>query len=132
MTMTDHAQKVAVARRFHATLLARDWSAVRALLADEAQWTLPGDNAVSGVVEGADAVTERARRIAGYGVKFQLLHILSSRDDVALGLRNTAERDGRRLDEHLATVLRVRDGKITAIETFLSDVEGMNAFFVKA
>ena len=29
-----------IGHRFHAALVARDWSAVRNLLADDAQWTL--------------------------------------------------------------------------------------------
>ena len=61
-----------------------------------------------------------------------LLHILSSRTGVALHLHNTAERDGIQLDEYLATVLRIGGEKILAIETFLSDVDGMNAFFVES
>jgi hypothetical protein len=36
------------------------------------------------------------------------------------------------LDEHLATVCRIKDGRIASIETYLSDVDGMNAFFVPA
>lgn len=129
--MTDHASKIALARQFYAALVARDWPGIRALLADQAEWTLPGSNAISGPAAGADAVVERARKIAGYGLKFELLHILSSRTDVALHLHNSAERDGVKLDEYLATVLRVEEGKIVAIETFLSDVAGMNAFFVE-
>ena len=30
--MTDHASKIALARQFHAALLARDWAAIRSLL----------------------------------------------------------------------------------------------------
>ncbi len=130
--MTDHSPKLAVAQRFYAALVAGQWSAIRALLADEAEWTLPGDNAISDTAVGADAVVERVRKIAGYGLKFELQYMLSSRTDVALGLHNSADRDGRKLDEHLTTILRIRGDKIVAIETFLSDVEGMNAFFVKA
>lgn len=125
----DHAAKILLARRFHAALVAHDWAGIRALLADEVEWTLPGTNAISGPAQGADAVVARAQKIAAYGLKFDLLHILSSREDVALHLHNTAERDGVKLDEYLATVLRVADGKIIAIETFLSDVAGMDAFF---
>jgi ketosteroid isomerase-like protein len=33
------------------------------------------------------------------------------------------------LDERLATICRIRDGKISLIETFLSDVSNMDAFF---
>ena len=37
----------------------------------------------------------------------------------------------RVLDEYQATVCRLKDGKIAAIETFLCDVNGMNAFFIR-
>ena len=130
--MLNHPSKIDLARQFHAALVARDWAAIRSLLTDEAEWTLPGNNAISGSARGADAVVERARKIAGYGLKFELLHILSSRTGVALHLHNTAERNGIKLDEYLATVLRIVGEKILAIETFLSDVDGMNAFFVES
>ena len=35
----------------------------------------------------------------------------------------------RRFHAALATILRIEDAKIASIETFLSDVPGMNAFF---
>lgn len=110
--------------------MARDWSAIRALLTDDAHWTLPGNNTISGTANGADAVVERARQIAGYGLNFELQHILVSRNNVALSLHNTAQRGDRILDEYLATVCQLTDGRIATIETFLSDVDGMNAFFV--
>ncbi|OKH58214.1 ketosteroid isomerase [Scytonema sp. HK-05] len=128
--MTDYNAKFDIARRFHAALAARDWSAIHALLTDDAQWTLPGDNTISGTANGADAVVDRARKIAGYGLNFELLHILVSRDNVALSLHNTARQGDRTLDQYLATVCRLKDNKIAAIETFLSDVDRMNAFFI--
>lgn len=126
--MTDPAYTLG--KQFHAALSTGDWAAIRALLHDDATWTLPGDNAVSGIVAGGDAVVERARTIASYGLNFELLHILVSRENVALSLHNTARRGDAVLDEHLSTVCRLREGRIAAIETYLSDVPGMNAFFV--
>ena len=120
-----------IAEAFYATLVGRDWQAMRQLFHDDATWTLPGDNAISGAAVGADAVVERARLIAGYGLSFELENILLSRDNMALGLHNTGERNGVRLDERLATVCRLRDGRIAEIETFLSDVPGMNRFFAR-
>ncbi|CAL9647772.1 nuclear transport factor 2 family protein [Streptomyces albus] len=117
-------------RKFHAFLAAGDWDGIRTLLTDDATWTLPGDNTISGTADGADAVVERARKIASYGLRFELLHILVSRENMALSLHNTAQRGEVRLDEYLSTVCRLRDGKIAQIETYLSDVPGMNAFFV--
>ena len=79
-----------------------------------------------------EAVIERAQLIASYGLSFELKHVLLSRENMALSLHNTAERDGVRLDEHLATVCRLRDGRIADVETFLSDVPGMNTFFSRS
>jgi uncharacterized protein len=126
MTNTAHA----LGKQFHAALSIGDWAAIRALLHDDATWSLPGDNTVSGIAVGGDAVVERARTIAGYGLHFELLHILVSRENVALSLHNTARRGDAVLDEYLSTVCRLHEGKIAAIETYLSDVPGMNAFFV--
>jgi ketosteroid isomerase-like protein len=120
-----------IARAFHATLVDRNWAAMRELFHDDATWTLPGSNVISGTAIGADAVVERARLIASYGLSFKLENILLSRDNMALGLHNTAERGGVRLDEKLATVCRLREGRIAEIETFLSDVPGMDRFFAK-
>jgi ketosteroid isomerase-like protein len=118
-------------RAFHAALIAGDWDRMRGLMDPDVVWTLPGDNRISGsTAPGPDAVVERARLIASFGVRFDLEHILVSRDHMALALHNTAQRDGRTLDEHLATVCFLREGRISRIETFLSDESGMNAFFV--
>ena len=127
--MSNYAEQTALGRKFHAALVAGDWHAIRGILTDDAQWVLPGDNTISGPAVGADAVVARAKAIAAYHVKFELTDILVSRTDMALGLHNTAERNGVKLDERLATVCRLRDGKIASIETFLSDVEHMDAFF---
>jgi ketosteroid isomerase-like protein len=120
-----------LANAFHRALVNRDWAAMRTLFHDDATWTLPGDNAISGTAEGADAVVGRAQQIASYGLRFELENVLLSRDNMALALHNTADRGDVRLDEKLATVCRLRDGRIAEVETFLSDVPGMNRFFAR-
>ncbi len=121
-----------IAKTFYKTLVSGDWTGMRALLHDDATWTLPGDNAISGTAVGGDAVVERAQLIASYGLSFELENILLSRDNMALGLHNTGERDGVQLDQKLATVCRLRADRIAEIETFLSDVPSMNLFFTRA
>jgi hypothetical protein len=128
--MSSNEDLVSLGRRFHGALVARDWPALDVLLTRDATWTLPGRNRISGRARGAAAVLERAKLIAGYGINFQLDHILVSATNMALSLHNTAARGDLRLDEHLATVCQVKGGYIEGIETFLSDVEGMNRFFV--
>ncbi|MGW7695060.1 nuclear transport factor 2 family protein [Streptomyces asiaticus] len=86
--MNDAAH--ALGTRFYSALLAGDWPAIRALLHGDATWTLPGDNAISGTAVGADAVIAQLQKVAGYGVHFELLHILTSREHIALSQHNTA------------------------------------------
>ncbi|MDV6264577.1 nuclear transport factor 2 family protein [Rhodococcoides yunnanense] len=119
-----------LAETFHRSLTTKDWSLLSSIMTADVTWTLPGENAISGAAEGIDAVIDRADLIANYGVTFTLEHILLSRSNFALALHNTARRSDAVLDEYLSTVCSVDDGRITRIETFLSDVEGMNAFFV--
>ena len=128
--LTHPRDRWRVGEAFHTALTKGDWDGIRSLLHDDAVWVLPGDNAISGRVEGAGAIVDHVRKIAGYGVSFELLHILVSARNVALSLHNTGRRGDVVLDEHLATVCRLRDGKVECIETYLSDVDGMNAFFV--
>lgn len=122
--------KYELARTFHQALTTKDWSLLRAIMSPDVTWVLPGENAVSGPAVGIDAVIARAELIAGYGLTFTLEHVLLSRDNMALALHNTARRADVVLDEHLSTVCRLADGRIAAVETYLSDVDGMNAFFV--
>jgi ketosteroid isomerase-like protein len=77
-----------------------------------------------------DAVLQRAQTIVGYGLDFALKHVLYGVDGVTLSLNNTAKRGALVLDEHLATVCMIRHGKIARIDTYLSDVDMANAFFV--
>lgn len=128
-TTAADARKYDLASTFHRALTSKDWDLLREIMAPDVTWTLPGDNHISGTAEGIDAVIARAELIAGYGLTFTLEHVLVSRDNVALALHNTAARGDARLDEHLATVCTIADGRIAAIETYLSDLPGMNAFF---
>jgi ketosteroid isomerase-like protein len=112
-----------LAAGFHRALNTKDWSLLRSVMSPDVIWTLPGDNTVSGTAFGIEAVIDRAELIAGYGLTFELERVLVSRDNMALALHNTA------LDTHLATVCTIQAQQIVRIETYLSDLDGMNAFF---
>jgi ketosteroid isomerase-like protein len=126
---TSEQVKQDLAATFHRALSGKDWAALRTIMSQDVTWTLPGGNQISGIAAGIDAVIARAELIASYGVSFALQNVLVSRDNMALSLHNTARRGDVVLDEYLATVCHIEAGKITAIETYLSDVEVVNAFF---
>jgi len=130
MPTTSHAEQSAIAHAFLSALRAKDWRAMRTLIADDAVWTLPGTSLISGTAEGGDAVVARAELIVSYGLNFALDRLLYGQTNVALSLHNTAKRGDINLDEYLATVCHLHDGKIASIHTYLSDVDMVNAFFV--
>jgi len=99
-------------------------------MTDDIVWNLPGTSLISGKANGVDEVIARAQRIVSYGLTFNLNYILIGQSGLAVALHNTADRGTQRLDEHLATVCNLRDGKLCQINTYLSGVEMVNAFFV--
>ena len=126
---TTHDIKESLAIAFHMALVNRDWGSLKEIMTPDVTWTLPGSNLISGTAFGIADVIERANLIASYGPSFDLEYILVSRDNMALAIHNQATRGDLVLDEHLATVCTITDGRISAIETYLSDLDGMNAFF---
>jgi hypothetical protein len=128
--MPHEASYQQIAHTFLTGLKDRDWDTMRTVMADDITWNLPGSSRISGQAVGVDAVLQRAQTIVGYGLDFALKHVLYGVDGVTLSLNNTAKRGALVLDEHLATVCTIRHGKIARIDTYLSDVDMANAFFV--
>jgi ketosteroid isomerase-like protein len=128
--MHTDATKRTIAGQFHKALSSRDWDLMRSIVTDDIVWSLPGRSLISGEARGVGAVVERAQLIASYGLTFTLKHVLLGQHDVALSLNNTARRGDLVLDEHLAVVCLLRGGRICTINTYLSDVAMVNAFFI--
>jgi ketosteroid isomerase-like protein len=98
----------------------------------DVQWTLPGNGKISGTAVGPDAVVERVKTIIGNGIQTTLHYVLIGQNGLTLSLHNNAvDESGRVLDEELATVLTVEDGRIIKIDTYLSDVPMMEHYFGK-
>jgi pimeloyl-ACP methyl ester carboxylesterase/ketosteroid isomerase-like protein len=130
--VSDNDNKQQIAETFLLGMRTHDWSVLRKLMTSDIVWTLPGHSRISGEARGIDAVIERSRIIVSYGLTFDLKHILFGFEGVALFLHSTATHEGKILDEHLATVCRLRGDRICTIDTYLSDPEMVNVFFVKA
>ncbi|MEO3403924.1 nuclear transport factor 2 family protein [Mucilaginibacter sp. CAU 1740] len=128
---TTEELKEQLANKFLNGLRNRDWDLMRSALAEDVTWTLPGTSLLSGPAIGADAVIKRANQLRDFGVMVKLNHILYGLNSVALSLHNTATRGDLVLDEYVAIVCDISGGKIIRIVTHLSDVEGINQFFVE-
>lgn len=118
-----------LATDFLAGLIDHDFDRMHAALAPSATWSVPGDTAISGVADGADAVVERARAVAAGGVSIELQHFLRGVDRVAVLLHNTGRREETVLDEQVVIAFTTSAGRITAAENLISDVPMLDAFF---
>lgn len=121
-------QKRSFATAFITALQARNNDLLRSVLTDDAVWSIPGNSAVGGEAVGADAVVEKGAYLGSHGVHFELLHVLYGWKDVAISLHNAAQRGDHILDEYLTSTLRLRDGKIDRIDTYISDVPMLDRF----
>ena len=127
--MTE-AEKKEIAQRFITPLSNRDANLLKSIVTDDVVWSLPGKSLMSGEAHGVDAILKRSETLHRYEVKIELEHVVFGYQDVALHLHNTGKRGGKILDEHLTTVCSLRGNKIRRLDTFISDVQMLNAYFV--
>ena len=123
-------QKLFIANTFVTALKNNDWDSMHALFLPEAIWTLPGVSLLSGLASGVEAIVERAENLKKFGVNFDLKYILIGLNGFTLSLHNTAKRGDLVLDEQVAIVFEVINEKIASMATYLSDVPGINRFFI--
>lgn len=101
--------------------------------ADDVVMHLPGRGALAGSHRGRDAVVATIRallsRTDGLPVEVEVLDRLTSRDRVALLLRETTSRGPERLEIRRVNVYRVRADQIIEIEVFEADQYAVDAFF---
>jgi hypothetical protein len=83
----------------------------------------------SGEAHSVDAILKRARTISSHKVKVEIVRTVFGLSGVVVILHNTAAENGKVLDEHLAAVFAFRGDKIERLDTRLSDVEMVRAFF---
>jgi len=126
--LTD-LEKKTLAETFLHAVGTQNWDLLRSIITEDIFWTLPGTSLISGEVNGQSAIIARANQIANSGASLELKHILYGQYNVTLFVHNQASRGELILDEYLATVCTIYNGKISKIETYVSDVDGVNAFF---
>jgi ketosteroid isomerase-like protein len=107
-----------------------DPSLLGPLLHEDIVWVLPGQNAVSGEVRGIDGILGRLERLAGFGLDINVEAVAVGRAAGALLLHNTGAKDGRAIDVRVVSTFTVRDEKIDYIDSYVSDIDMMNRFFV--
>jgi len=125
----NELEKKAITQKFYTAVNSRDVSLMREIVTDDVVWSLPGKSLMSGEAHGVGAILERAEILDRFSVNIDVEYIVYGYTDVALHLHNTGKYANNVLDEHLTNVYVLRDDKICRIDTFVSDVDMLNAFF---
>lgn len=122
-------EKRCIAESFIRGLGSRDGNLLRSIMTEDVVWSLPGESPMSGEAHGVEAILKRANTLQGFNVNLEIEHVVFGLHDVALHLHNTGRYGGKVLDEHLTTVIHLEDGKIRRLDTFISDIPMLNAYF---
>jgi|SRR5271154_6006178 uncharacterized protein len=126
--MTEPEKKV-LAHTFIRGLGSRDGDLLRSIMTEDVVWGLPGESPMSGEARGVEAILKRANTLHGFNVNIEIERVVYGLQDVALHLHNTGRYGGKVLDEHLTTVIHLQGGKIRRLDTFISDIPMLNAYF---
>jgi hypothetical protein len=76
-----------------------------------------------------DGIQNRVRAIVDHGANVEIQPVVLGCEGVALLLHNTGGRNGKILNEYLTTVRTLYQGKIARLDTYISDIPMVNAYF---
>jgi uncharacterized protein len=122
-----------VVRRGYAAFNAADLQALTEIFHANASWHTPGRSRIAGDHTGREAAFAQFGRYVGETggtFKATLLHLTRSDDGCVVGVhRNTAERNGKRLDVGCCIVFEVKDGQIVDGREHFDDVHAWDEFW---
>ena len=126
----NETERTAIVHQVLDGLRTQNRDLLKTSLTDDAIWSIPGTSLISGEARGIEAIVGRAKRLADFGLTISLKMILLGSHGVLISLHNQAHRGLAALDESVAVVCQLRDGKICALDSYVSDLEMINSFFV--
>jgi ketosteroid isomerase-like protein len=124
---------VAAVRRLYAAVAAGDLGAVAACFHEDAIWHLPGRGALAGTHRSwpaiRDGIFARQHALTGGTFRARLLDLAVGESYLVAVAHATAERDGRRLDQTVCQLVRVRDGQIAEVRGQDADEAALDTFW---
>ena len=130
--MAEHPDVTLVGRGYDAFNSA-DIDALTELIADDAVQTMVGNNLVSGEFKGRDNILGMYAKIAEltngtYSVAIEQT-FTDGNGSVVTVHRQTAERNGKRLDNCQALVFKIVGGKVVSVTDTTDDLATDDAFY---
>lgn len=129
-TVTCDEDKLKLGNQFILAFRNRDWDLLKSIITEDCTWSLPGMGELAGESAGPAEIVEKAKQFV-IKLSLELNHIQYSLNCVALAIKNKTVTVGSDTQEHVATVTTLRDGKISGINSFFSDVAGVREQFAE-
>jgi len=131
--MTEADKNAETVRRGYAAFNAGDMKTLTELFDEGATWHTPGRSPVAGDHKGRDAAFAQFGKYGGQTggtFKAALLHVLKGDDGRVVGIhRNTAERNGKRLDVGCCIVFEFKDGRVVDGREHIYDLHAWDEFW---
>ncbi|MBF4571896.1 nuclear transport factor 2 family protein [Herbiconiux sp. VKM Ac-1786] len=128
--MSTYESRATFVNDLRSALSTQDKTKLTALVHNDVVWALPGDNAVSGETVGVDGIFTRLAKLSSFDVRIEIQNGMVSPDGVAMVLHNTGTHNGLTLDEYLVSAVTLVGDKASRIDTYISDIPMMDAYFV--
>lgn len=128
-TNLSNDDRRALILKFTAALNAVDRNAMEQVVTPDVTWTLPGKSLVSCTETGVQGIIARGRTMSDYGLNRQVQHLVFGIQSAAVETHNTGSHNGRSVDEYVVTTFSFENGKISKIDSAVSDVDGVNSYF---
>jgi hypothetical protein len=126
-------ENLAVVHRLHEALRGGDPDKYLPFYADDVAWHVPGQGGLSGVYRGHAGILDLFERLRAFAPSpFEITHLSMAADEsTVFALHNTrAGRAGNKnLDGLEILMLRLREGKIAEVRSFIYDVYANDAFW---
>ncbi|MET3981841.1 MULTISPECIES: nuclear transport factor 2 family protein [unclassified Mucilaginibacter] len=129
-TITSDEDKQKLGNQFILAFRDQNWDLLKSIITEDCTWSISGENDLADKLTGHDEVISKARQFVTK-LSFEFDHIRQSLNCVALAIFTHAATGDKNADEQIATVNTIRDGKISEINTFFSDVPGMHSYFAE-
>ncbi len=101
-----------------------DMATITELFSEDVVWHLPGNNQLSGVHRGRDAVFAifaKTTQLSGGSFKIEVHDVLANDEHAVALTRGTASRQGRQLSSLDTDVYHMSNGKVTEFWSFAED-----------
>jgi ketosteroid isomerase-like protein len=134
MTTESLAERSAdVVRRGYRAFNEADLATLAEIFAKTAAWHTPGRSVLAGAHTGRDAVFAQFGRYGGETngtFRAALQSVLATDDGLVIAIhRNTADRNGKRLDVECCLSFEIKDGKIVSGREYFSDLYAWDDFW---